>query len=67
MKRKLLLALALVLPACSDGGSGGGGFADFVADQLTMTADDTDAVPINDRDLSDAVFEDENLFDGILD
>jgi hypothetical protein len=67
LRKKLLMALALALPACSDGGSSPGGFADFVAGQLTMTADDSDAVAINDLDFSDASSEDENLFDGILD
>ncbi len=67
--RKTLLALVLALAGCGDGGTADQdtGFADFVADQIVATADDTDPAPINDLDFPDAGAEDEDLFTGLLD
>ena len=67
--KKSILALVLALAGCEDGGTASQdtGFADFVADQIVGTADDTDPAPINDLDFPDAGVEDEDLFTGLLD
>jgi hypothetical protein len=65
--KKSMFALVLALAGCDDGGTQDTGFADFVADQIVKTADDTDPAPVNDLDFPDAGVEDEDLFTGLLD
>ncbi len=67
--RKLLFALVLAVAGCGDGGTAdpGAGFAEFVSAQVVATADDTDPVPINDLDFSDADLMDDDLFEGLFD
>jgi hypothetical protein len=67
--RRLLVALVLAVAGCGDGGMADpdAAFAEFVSAQVVATADDSDAVPINDLDFSDADLMDEDLFAGLFD